>query len=147
MIGIQRFVISAVAAALVWAPSAGAQDSTAHPIPDGMEWTGFTCMSTSGCACPSDAGASFRATHCTAGGMIPFGNPLLTLIWGAGQHSWGGTTLTGGPSLPPRVHVQGCAAKPHRCPGDGGFTEPAIGSHVDEIPDRGDRTPGRRALT
>jgi hypothetical protein len=101
VIGIQRFVISAVAAALVWTPSAGAQGSTARPIPDGMEWTGFTCMSTSGCACPPDAGASFRATHCTAGGMIPFGNPLLTLIWGAGQHSWGGTTLTGGPSIFP----------------------------------------------
>jgi hypothetical protein len=101
VIGIQRFVISAVAAAIVGAPSAGAQSSTARPIPDGMEWTGFTCMSTSGCACPPDAGASFRATHCTAGGMIPFGNPLLTLIWGAGQHSWGGTTLTGGPFIPP----------------------------------------------
>jgi hypothetical protein len=100
VIGIQKFVIAAVAAALAWAPSAGAQDSTARPIPDGLQWTGFTCMSTSGCACPSDAGASFRATHCTAGGMIPFGNPLLTLIWGAGQHNWGGTTLTGGPSIP-----------------------------------------------
>jgi len=100
VIGIQRFVISAVVAVLVWAPTAGAQSSTARPIPDGMQWTGFTCMSPSGCACPADAGASFRAAHCTVGGMIPFGNPLFSLIWGAGQLDRGGTTLTAIPAVP-----------------------------------------------
>jgi hypothetical protein len=100
VIGIQRFVISAVAAAIVWAPSAGAQDFTARPIADGMEWTGLTCMSTSGCACPADAGPSFRETHCTASGRIPFGNPLFTLTWGSGQHGWGGATLTRAPATP-----------------------------------------------
>jgi hypothetical protein len=62
-----------------------------------MQWTGFTCMNTAGCACPPDASPSFRATHCTAGGRIPFGNPLFTLTWGAGQHSLEGTTLTRAP--------------------------------------------------
>ena len=97
MTGIQKAVVAA-AAVLLWAPSADAQDSTAAPLPDGMEWTGFTCMNAPGCACPGDASPSFRATHCTAGGRIPFGNPLFTQIWGAGQRNLGGSELT---SLPP----------------------------------------------
>jgi hypothetical protein len=103
VIGIQRFIVLAFATALVGAPSAGAQGFTARPIADGMQWTGLTCMSTSGCACPADAGPSFRETHCTAGGRIPFGNPLFTLDWGAGQHGWEGATLTGGPATPART--------------------------------------------
>jgi hypothetical protein len=95
--GIQMAVVAA-AAVLLWAPSVDAQGSTAGPLPDGMEWTGFTCMNAPGCACPGDASPSFRATHCTAGGKIPFGNPLFTLIWGAGQLNLGGSELTG---LPP----------------------------------------------
>jgi hypothetical protein len=91
--GNQRAVVAA-AAMLLWAPSAQAQGFTASPIPDGLQWTGFTCMDVPGCACPVDASASFRATHCTAGGKIPFGNPLFTLIWGTGQPNLGGSSLT-----------------------------------------------------
>jgi hypothetical protein len=90
--------VVAAAAVLLWAPSVDAQGSPARPLPDGMEWTGFTCMNAPGCACPGDASPSFRATHCTADGKIPFGNPLFTLIWGAGQLNLGGSELTG---LPP----------------------------------------------
>jgi hypothetical protein len=97
--GIQRAVVAA-AAVLLWAPPADAQAPMAGPVPDGMEWTGFTCMNTPGCACPRDAPPSFRATHCTAGGMIPFGNPLFTLIWGAGQRNLDGSELTGLPRQP-----------------------------------------------
>jgi hypothetical protein len=100
MTGIQSAAVSALAAFLLWAPSADAQGSTARTIPDGMQWTGLVCMSAPGCPCPADAGPSFRATQCTAGGLIPFGNPLFTLIWGTGQASGGGATLTGIPAIP-----------------------------------------------
>jgi hypothetical protein len=105
--GIQMAVVAA-AAVLLWAPPADAQGSTALPLPDGMEWTGFTCMSAPGCACPGDASPSFRATHCTAGGRIPFGNPLFTLTWGAGHRNLDGSELTG---FPP-VHAVTLAPRP-----------------------------------
>jgi hypothetical protein len=53
--GIQRAVLATATASLLWSASASAQVSTARPIPDGMQWTGFTCRSTPGCAWPAGA--------------------------------------------------------------------------------------------
>jgi FtsP/CotA-like multicopper oxidase with cupredoxin domain len=71
----------------------------AHPyaagVPDGMQWTGLRCNNPAGCTCRSD----FSTTFCPvplgapAGspGVIPFGAPLFTQIWGVGQINMGGT--------------------------------------------------------
>ncbi|MFO0583741.1 MAG: multicopper oxidase domain-containing protein [Anaeromyxobacter sp.] len=62
-------------------------------VPNGMQWTGLLCNIATGCTCPADASASFRATYCTAGGKIPAGAPLFTPIWGVGQ-----INMSGGPA-------------------------------------------------
>ena len=64
---------------------------TSPPVPNGMQWTGLTCNIPAGCSCPADAGGTFKTQYCSAGGLIPYGNPIFTPIWGVGQINMGGT--------------------------------------------------------
>jgi hypothetical protein len=122
---IQRSVAAAVAGLLCASSSAAqsvapdpgprlASSSGARVAPDGLRWTGLTCQRTTGCACPSDGSRSFRAACCTAGGKIPFGNPLLTLTWVVGQVNLGGGPMTASPlaagSCPPVSTLHACLA-------------------------------------
>jgi spore coat protein A, manganese oxidase len=67
-------------------------------VPNGMQWTGLVCNIAAGCACPSDASATFRSSFCTsATGKIPVGKPLFTPIWGVGS-ALNGLAAPGTPS-------------------------------------------------
>jgi spore coat protein A, manganese oxidase len=82
----------APAVAGTWTPNAAG-------TPNGMQWTGIVCIPTAPattCTCPAEASPAYKAAYCTAGGAIPAGSPLLTPVWGIGQHKVAttGTTLT-----------------------------------------------------
>jgi FtsP/CotA-like multicopper oxidase with cupredoxin domain len=70
--------------------AAGLATCATHPnaagVPNGQQWTGLRCNNPAGCTCRAD----FAAAYCP-GGVIPFGAPLYTQIWGVGQKNMGGT--------------------------------------------------------
>jgi FtsP/CotA-like multicopper oxidase with cupredoxin domain len=63
-------------------------------VPDGMQWTGLVCTASAGCSCPSGVSSAFASAYCSAGGKVPFQQPLFTPIWGVGQKNMGGGPVT-----------------------------------------------------